>query len=168
MQNHYTARQVCLMQRLRQLWEQHVCWTRFFIISTAAGLADLSPVTDRLLQNPKDFAPGTDAVFQRAHGRTDILDRDFGKRPLRRCTFSPSAKFFFTRIACDTMESPSSVDVTIIMKSAADCQRKSRVWHILTTLCQTHNGDTLRCLPSHVKEERTLACTQSANSGVDR
>ncbi len=29
-------------------------------------------------------------------------------------------------------------------------------------------GDTLRCLPSHVKEERTLACTQSANSGVDR
>ncbi len=30
MQNHYTARQVCLMQRLRQLWEQHVYWTRFF------------------------------------------------------------------------------------------------------------------------------------------
>ena len=29
-------------------------------------------------------------------------------------------------------------------------------------------GDTLRCLPLHVKEERTLACTQSANSGVDR
>ena len=29
-------------------------------------------------------------------------------------------------------------------------------------------GDTLRCLPLHVKEERTPACTQSANSGVDR
>ena len=29
-------------------------------------------------------------------------------------------------------------------------------------------GDTARCLPLHVKEERTLACTQSANSGVDR
>lgn len=29
-------------------------------------------------------------------------------------------------------------------------------------------GDTLRCLPLHVKEEQTLACTQSANSGVDR
>lgn len=56
MQNHYTVRQACLMQRLRQLWEQHVYWTRFFIISTAAGLADLSPVTDRLLQNPKDLA----------------------------------------------------------------------------------------------------------------
>lgn len=56
MQTRYTAQQVCLMQRLRQLWEQHVYWTRFFIISTAAGLADLAPVTERLLQNPKDFA----------------------------------------------------------------------------------------------------------------
>lgn len=63
MQNHYAARQVCLMQRLRQLWEQHVYWTRFFIISTAAGLADLSPVTDRLLQNPKDFARALTPFF---------------------------------------------------------------------------------------------------------
>lgn len=29
-------------------------------------------------------------------------------------------------------------------------------------------GDTQWCLPLHVKEERTPACTQSANSGVDR
>lgn len=63
MQNHYTARQVCLMQRLRQLREQHVYWTRFFIISTAAGLADLSPVTDLLLQNPKDFARALTPFF---------------------------------------------------------------------------------------------------------
>ena len=44
------------MNRLRQLWGQHVYWTRFFIISTAANLDDLEPVTKRLLQNPKDFA----------------------------------------------------------------------------------------------------------------
>ena len=48
--------QIGLMNRLRQLWEQHVYWTRFFIISTAAGLGDIEPVTNRLLQNPKDFA----------------------------------------------------------------------------------------------------------------
>lgn len=29
---------------------------RFFIISTAEELGDLAPVTDRILQNPKDFA----------------------------------------------------------------------------------------------------------------
>ena len=54
--NQYTPQQICLMNRLRQLWGQHVYWTRFFIISTAANLDDLEPVTKRLLQNPKDFA----------------------------------------------------------------------------------------------------------------
>ena len=54
--NGYTQREVCLMNQLRKLWEQHVYWTRFFIISTAADLADLEPVTKRLLRNPGDFA----------------------------------------------------------------------------------------------------------------
>ena len=44
------------MNQIRQLWGQHVYWTRFFIISTAAELGDLEPVTNRLLRNPKDFA----------------------------------------------------------------------------------------------------------------
>ena len=52
----YTNQQICLLNQLRQLWEQHVYWTRFFIISTAADLGDLNAVTNRLLQNPKDFA----------------------------------------------------------------------------------------------------------------
>lgn len=41
---------------MRKLWVQHVYWTRFFIISTAAELGDLDDVTKRLLQNPQDFA----------------------------------------------------------------------------------------------------------------
>ena len=52
----YTLQQICFMNRIRQLWGQHVYWTRFFIISTAADLEDLEAVTNRLLQNPKDFA----------------------------------------------------------------------------------------------------------------
>lgn len=52
----YTQQQVRLMEQLRKLWEQHVYWTRFFIISTAADLGDLEPVTKRLLRNPEDFA----------------------------------------------------------------------------------------------------------------
>lgn len=54
--NEYTRQQVRLMNQIRQLWVQHVYWTRFFIISTAADLGDLEPVTNRLLQNPRDFA----------------------------------------------------------------------------------------------------------------
>ncbi len=38
------------------LWEQHVHWTRSFIISTAANLGDLDVTTKRLLRNPDDFA----------------------------------------------------------------------------------------------------------------
>ncbi|MGI6270273.1 MAG: acetylglutamate kinase [Candidatus Howiella sp.] len=56
MRDAYTPRQVCLMNQFRRLWEQHVYWTRFFIISTAADLGDLEPVTNRLLRNPADFA----------------------------------------------------------------------------------------------------------------
>lgn len=56
MYNNNIPPQISLMNQLRLLWTQHVYWTRFFIISTAADLADLKPVTNRLLQNPKDFA----------------------------------------------------------------------------------------------------------------
>lgn len=56
MRDIYTRRQVCLLNLVRKLWEQHVYWTRFFIISTAADLGDLDPVTKRLLRNPADFA----------------------------------------------------------------------------------------------------------------
>ena len=54
--NSYTHQQICLMNRVRQLWGQHVYWTRFFIISTASDLGDLDAVSKRLLRNPKDFA----------------------------------------------------------------------------------------------------------------
>lgn len=52
----YSQSQVDLMNCLRTLWEQHVMWTKSFIISTAAELDDLEPVTKRLLRNPDDFA----------------------------------------------------------------------------------------------------------------
>lgn len=47
---------VNLMNQFRRLWEQHIQWTRSFIISTASNLDDLEQVTKRLLENPIDFA----------------------------------------------------------------------------------------------------------------
>lgn len=62
------------MNRIRQLWGQHVYWTRFFIISTVAELGDLEQVTGRLLRNPKDFAILLTPVFgARAAGRFENL-----------------------------------------------------------------------------------------------
>ncbi len=44
-----------LSNQLRMLWEQHVYWTRLFLLSVAHGLPDTELVANRLLRNPKDF-----------------------------------------------------------------------------------------------------------------
>lgn len=41
---------------MRMLWEQHVFWTRLTILSMVFDLPDVDLVTNRLLQNPNDFA----------------------------------------------------------------------------------------------------------------
>ncbi len=51
-----TCEQLHLSDTFRRLWTEHVLWTRFFIVSTAFNLPDLEFVTQRLLQNPVDFA----------------------------------------------------------------------------------------------------------------
>lgn len=47
--------EVDLMNVLKMLWKQHVVWTRLVILSMVFGLPDVDLVTNRLLQNPKDF-----------------------------------------------------------------------------------------------------------------
>ncbi len=67
-------------QAMRKLWEDHVTWTRLFIVSATADLPDLQATTDRLLRNQTDIgdavAPfyGADAGAQlTALLRTHIL-----------------------------------------------------------------------------------------------
>ncbi|MGI6114429.1 MAG: acetylglutamate kinase [Mahellales bacterium] len=54
--NGLNCRQLQLSNTIRRLWMEHVLWTRLFILSTAFNLPDLQFVTERLLQNPVDFA----------------------------------------------------------------------------------------------------------------
>ncbi len=60
-----TCTQLEISNTNRRLWTEHVMWTRMFIISTAFSLPDLSFVTQRLLQNPVDFAK----EFQPLYGK---------------------------------------------------------------------------------------------------
>ena len=42
-------------QQMRKLWEDHIVWTRLYIISAAAELPDLDVTTARLLRNQDDI-----------------------------------------------------------------------------------------------------------------
>jgi hypothetical protein len=68
------SREKNLISIFRILWIEHIMWTRLFIISTAANLGDLPPVTRRLLQNPGDFAN----ELRKYYG--DNKAKDFAKR----------------------------------------------------------------------------------------
>src|SRR6266516_773948 len=46
---------------MRKLWEDHVTWTRLFIVSAAGNLPDKDATTQRLLQNQADIG---DAVAE--------------------------------------------------------------------------------------------------------
>ena len=53
---------------MRRLWEDHVVWTRLFIVSFAAGLPDLKATTDRLLQNQVDIGDAVKPFYGDAAG----------------------------------------------------------------------------------------------------
>ena len=58
---------MALHDAMRKLWEDHVTWTRLFIVSAVGDLPDKQATTDRLLQNQTDIGDavkpyyGTDA-----------------------------------------------------------------------------------------------------------
>jgi hypothetical protein len=55
-------------EAMRKLWEDHVTWTRLFIVSTAAGLKDQQPAAERLLRNQKDIGDAIKPFYGEAAG----------------------------------------------------------------------------------------------------
>ncbi len=62
-----------LRSDMRKLWEDHVTWTRVFIISALAGLPDRDAATKRLLRNQKDIGD-TMASFYGKKAGDDLTD----------------------------------------------------------------------------------------------
>jgi hypothetical protein len=57
-----------LRQDMRQLWEDHVTWTRVVIISAAAGLPDYPTAVARLLRNQEDIGNAVKPFYGDAAG----------------------------------------------------------------------------------------------------
>jgi len=63
-----SAKQAALHDAMRKLWEDHITWTRIFIISAAGDLPDKSAATDRLLQNQVDIGNAIKPYYGEAAG----------------------------------------------------------------------------------------------------
>ena len=53
---------------MRKLWEDHVTWTRLYIVSAAAGLPDVQPTAERLLRNQADIGNAIKPFYGDAAG----------------------------------------------------------------------------------------------------
>jgi hypothetical protein len=63
-----SAKGMAFQDAMRKLWEDHITWTRVFIISAAADLPDKAAATDRLLQNQVDVGNAIKPYYGDAAG----------------------------------------------------------------------------------------------------
>jgi hypothetical protein len=54
-EKHVSTKASELHDAMRKLWEDHITWTRLFIVSAAGNLPDKQATTNRLLQNQVDI-----------------------------------------------------------------------------------------------------------------
>ncbi len=57
-----------LHRSMRVLWEEHVIWTRFYVIGAVAGLPDATASAERLLRNQKDIGDALKPLYGDAAG----------------------------------------------------------------------------------------------------
>src|SRR3954468_6819868 len=63
-----SSKPAAFQDAMRKLWEDHITWTRVFIISAAADLPDKDAATQRLLQNQVDIGNAIKPFYGAAAG----------------------------------------------------------------------------------------------------
>jgi hypothetical protein len=65
----YTQSVVDLRNAMRQLWEEHIVYTRGYIVSALAGLDDTGKVAERLLRNQDDIGNAIKPIYGEEAGK---------------------------------------------------------------------------------------------------
>jgi hypothetical protein len=70
------AQRLALHDKMRRLWEDHITWTRLFIVSAVAGLPETEATTERLLRNQRDIGDAIKPFYGRRAGAllTSLLE----------------------------------------------------------------------------------------------
>ena len=63
-----TVSRADLHAAMRRLWEDHITWTRLYIVSATAGLPDAGPTAERLLRNQADIGNAIKPFYGAAAG----------------------------------------------------------------------------------------------------
>ncbi len=63
-----TLNRVAFNQAMRKLWEDHITWTRLYIVSVAGNLPDQAPTAARLFQNQVDIGNAIKPFYGDAAG----------------------------------------------------------------------------------------------------
>lgn len=63
-----TASQIALREAMRKLWEDHITWTRVYIIDVAADLSSADATAQRLLRNQTDIGNAIKPFYGKAAG----------------------------------------------------------------------------------------------------
>jgi hypothetical protein len=62
------AKQFAFREAMRKLWEDHVVWTRQFVVSAVADLPDKGAAAERLLRNQTDIGNAIKPFYGEAAG----------------------------------------------------------------------------------------------------
>lgn len=65
---HFNAKELAFHDAMRKLWEEHVLWTRLFIVSDVFNNPDLTATTTRLLANQTDIGNAVKSFYGTASG----------------------------------------------------------------------------------------------------
>lgn len=86
-------KQYAFRNGMRKLWEDHITWTRVFIISAVADLPDKDAATQRLLQNQVDIGNAIKPFYGDAAGdRLALLLKEHKLLPLRNWLRQPRGR----------------------------------------------------------------------------